>query len=160
MTSTSVYRARGGYGPGGYTGVWYRVGIREGAIPGTQPAARGGSYPAKRAPEVPCRGTGVGGVGPGRPLHPRPPTPGPEGLPGPAPLSGACSPVNAASGPIRARFDLILVEYSQNREVSPKSVEKAYRSPYFQNELGKSPLEIPRFPFSPAFSAKELMGQF
>ena len=41
--------------------VWYRVGIPEGAIPGTTPAPRKEvPYPAKRAPEA--HRAGVGGV--------------------------------------------------------------------------------------------------
>ena len=60
----------------------------------------------------------------------------------------------------KARFSDILLKSSQNREVSPKSVEKAYHSPYFQNRVRKSPLEILRFPFLPAFSHKELSGHF
>ena len=59
-----------------------------------------------------------------------------------------------------ATFDLILLNYSQNGQVSPKYVEKAYVSPYFQNRSQKSPLEILRIPFSSAFSHKELMGSF
>ena len=72
----------------------------------------------------------------------------------------------AGSGPlpaswlIGARFDLISVKFSQNDEVSPKSVEKASVSPYFQNGLQISPLDFLGFPFSPAFSCKELMGLF
>ena len=46
-----------------------------------------------------------------------------------------------------ARFRSIFSKVSQNDEVSPKSVEKACRSPYFQNEAQKSPLEILGFPF-------------
>ena len=57
-----------------------------------------------------------------------------------------------------ARFDLNSLKVSQNDEVSPKSAEKASRSPYIQNGLQKSPLEILGFPYIPAFSHKELMG--
>ena len=124
------------------------------------PTRQAPTLTAKRAPEAPCRGAGVGGQGgcahgsryartppsgPGRPCRP------PWVLPG---LSGP------ASWPIRARFDLISQEYSKNGQVSPKSVEKASNSPYFQNGLRKSPLEILRIPFSLAFSHKELMGHF
>ena len=59
-----------------------------------------------------------------------------------------------------ARIDLILLEVSQKRVVSLKYVNKACHSPYFQNAAVKSPLEILRFPFSIAFSHKELMGYF
>ena len=64
----------------------------------------------------------------------------------------------AASGPIRARFDLISCKVSQTAIVSPKSVEKACHSPYLQNGSQKSPLEFLRFLFWPAFSHKELIG--
>ena len=59
-----------------------------------------------------------------------------------------------------ARFDLILLKLRQNGVVSPEYVEKACHSPCFQNGRVKSPLEILRFPFSRAFSHKELMGHF
>ena len=57
-----------------------------------------------------------------------------------------------------ARIDLIFLKVSQNRRVSPKYPEKACHSPYLQNGLGKSALGKPRFPFSSAFSHKELLG--
>ena len=60
----------------------------------------------------------------------------------------------------RARFQVNSTEVSQNRGVSPKSVHEAWHAPYFQNGLQKSPLEILEFPFSAAFSHKELMGLF
>ena len=44
--------------------------------------------------------------------------------------------------------------------MSTKYDEKACHSPYFQNTVQKSPLEILRFPFPVAFSRKELMGHF
>ena len=86
-----------------------------------------------------------------------PPLRGPVGHPGCPPWYQ--DPRNAASGPIRARIDLILAKLSQNRGVSPVFVEKASVSPCFQNGSQKSPLEISRKPFSLAFSHKELMGQ-
>ena len=67
---------------------------------------------------------------------------------------------NAASGPIRTRFQLNSVKYSQTDEVSPKYAEKASHSPYIQNGSGMSPLDILRFPILPAFSHKELMVLF
>ena len=81
-------------------------------------------------------------------------------LPGPASLSGPLPRANPASGPIKARIDLISTKLSQNAEVSPKYVQKASHSPYSQNEVQKSPLGILRFPFSLAFSHKELMASF
>ena len=130
------------------------MGIRvgnTGCYTGYPASSKAEACTAKRAPD-PCKG-GVGGTccsarpaptppsGPGRCLQ-APPWVG-TGLPGQ-----------------RARFDLISLKLSQNHEVSPKSVKKASRSPYFQNGLGKSALEIPRFPYSSAFSRKELMGLF
>ena len=46
----------------------------------------------------------------------------------------ALAPRDAASWPIRVRFDLILLKVSQNRTVSSEYVEKASHSPYLQNE--------------------------
>ena len=66
----------------------------------------------------------------------------------------------AASGPIRARFQLHFYKVSQNGQVSPKYVHKACHSPCFHFRLQKSPLEILRFPFLRAFSPKELMTLF
>ena len=66
----------------------------------------------------------------------------------------------AASQPIRARLRSLFYKVSQNRQVSPKMSEKACHSPYLQNGSQKSPLEIPGFWFSSAFSHKELMVLF
>ena len=60
----------------------------------------------------------------------------------------------------RARFNVISQKLSENGQASPKSVEKAYHSPYFQNGSRISPLGFLRFPISPAFSHKELIGPF
>ena len=49
---------------------------------------------------------------------------------------------------------------SQNGIVSPVLVEKASRSPCFQNGSQQSPLDISRKWISPAFSHKELMAHF
>ena len=73
----------------------------------------------------------------------------------PVPGPSECPPT--AKG---ARFHLISHKVSQNREVSAKYVDKASHSPCFQNRLQKSPLQFLRFPFSSAFSPKELMGLF
>ena len=66
----------------------------------------------------------------------------------------------SASWPIWARFDLISCKVSQNLIVSPEYDEKASHSPYFQNGLRKSPLDFLGFPYSLAFSHKELIGPF
>ena len=60
----------------------------------------------------------------------------------------------------KARFSQYFSKVSQNDEVSPKYIEKASHSPCFQNGLRNSPLDILRFPFSVAFSYKELMVAF
>ena len=111
---------------------------------------------AERAPEAPV-GAGVGGHG-GR--APSTSSDHPCGA-----RSGRCPSLslpraNAASWPIRARFVSFYCKVSQNREVSPKFDEKACHSPYIQNGSQMSPLEFLRFPFSRAFSHKELMGLF
>ena len=163
MTSTSVYRARrvgaGRVGTrGGYTGGYWG-----GAIPGYYPAAAKRRPRQRSGPRKP-QGAGVGGLGcsahgvvfgggVGLLYHPSGPV-------GPCRPSLYRTPWNAASGPIRARFHLIFLKVSQNRGVSPKSTEKACHSPCLQNGLKNSPLEIPRFPISLAFSHKELMVPF
>ena len=148
--------------------VWYqggadRVGTREGytGVVPSQHAARGeGSITSEAGPGRPT-GPGVGGLWSlGAPADPVPTLRARSVHPGGPPWYGSSSPGNAASGPIRARFSVILLKVSQNGIVSPKYHEKAYVSPYFQNGLHKSALEIPGFPFSPAFSHKELMGVF
>ena len=84
--------------------------------------------------------------------------------PGPVSLALPAFPgaprANARSWPIRARIDLNFSKVKQNGGVSPKYVQKASRTPYFQNELQKSPLGILRKPFSLAFSHKELMAPY
>ena len=62
----------------------------------------------------------------------------------------------ANKGEIQLKYNKV----SQNGVVSPKYVHKACHSPYSQNGSRKSPLKILRFPFSPAFSHKELMAYF
>ena len=144
----------------GCTGVGYsRVG-RGRVIPVHSPAARGGSICTAKRARKPCKGWSGGTYGAGRPSSPRT-TLRARSVPcRPLPVLGLPSPSKAASGPIKARLGSILRKVSQNGQVSPESVEKAYHSPYFQNGLQNSPLEIPRFPFSVAFSGKELMVPF
>ena len=60
----------------------------------------------------------------------------------------------------KARFELYFSKVSQNEQVSPEKCHEACHSPYFQNGPVKSPLQILRFPFWPAFSHKELIGLF
>ena len=141
--------------PGGYQGWVYR-----GSTPSH--AARGG--PASQRPQgagPPPRGRvgwkqgpGDTGTAAGRLLdHPAGPVRPPCGPPCPGPLE--CRLLAN-----KARFQANLLKVSQNRGVSPKVVEKACHSPYIQNGPQNSPLGILRFPFSPAFSHKELMGAF
>ena len=125
--------------------------------------ARGRPRYSEAGPGSPA-GAGVGGIwgwarvlgcsAAGRPQVP--PLRGPVG-PGP-PCTWDLG--NAASGPIRARFHLILSKASQNARVSPKYVQKACLSPCFQKRVQKSPLGILRISFLRAFSHKELMGHF
>ena len=163
MTGTSVYRARAGCtGPGWVPGWVYRW-VPGGAIPGTtQPArfARKEVLRQRSGPRRACRARSGWSEGRVRPSCRNPPLRGPVGpMLGP-PWFLHLSPGNAASWPIKARLRVKLSKVSQNAEVSPKSVEKAYHSPYSQNRLQKSPLDFLRFPILQAFSHKELMGLF
>ena len=126
--------------PGGYS----RVGTGW-VIPGTQPAAKDGhpqGNPDSGAGPVGPAGAGVGGQGyrPRWTVPVRPPIPLPT-LASQGPVGPLQGPpwyrtlAMSASGPIRARIDLISCNISQNDEVSPKSVEKASISPYFQTGL-------------------------
>ena len=114
----------------------------------------------RSGPGRPCRGREWWEHGAGRPLHPDHPLQTPAGSSGARSAVRACSPSKAASWPIGARIDLISRKLSQNGVVSPKYLEKACHSPYVQNGSRKSPLEFLRFPFSRAFSHKELMVPF
>ena len=99
-------------------------------------------------------------MGPEYPVTPGPTlacSQGPVGHPWCPPWS---SPANTRLLANKARFDLIYTKVSQNAEVSPKYVEKAYVSPCFQNGPQKSPLDFLGFPYLTAFSRKELMGRF
>ena len=111
----------------------------------------------RSGPRKPLAGAGVGGTCCSAPCV-RPPPFGPGRHPPVGTSLG--TPRKPASGPITARFQVISQKLSQNRVVSPEMSEKASHSPYFQNGSEKSPLEILRFPFSRAFSHKELLGHF
>ena len=143
------------------------------AIPGTTQLLGEGLQTAKRAPEAPAGCWSGWSAGPGarspenkakygtlgrrRGRLLRPPFGPGRSLAGP---SLSQDPRNAASWPIRARFTVISHKVSQNGVVSPKIVYKACHSPCFQNGHQKSPLEFLRFPYSVAFSHKELMGHY
>ena len=159
LFSTAEYVLGMVTGSGVRVGYGDRVGTGRG-IPVAQPARQGrtpvsGVLTAKRAPEALQGLEWV--VSMQRPVRPHPPLRGPV---------GACSPSlvlleqTPASWPIRARCDLFYVKLSQNRVVSPKYVKKAYHSPCFQKPAQKSPLDFLGFPFSTAFSHKELMVLF
>ena len=114
----------------------------------------------RSGPGSPCQGAGVVGSGAGCARVPRPTHSGPLDLRGPLRWSGPSPRAKAASWSIRARFHLISIKVSQNDGVSPKYVEKACHSPCFQNGSRKSPLDFLGFPYSSAFSHKELMVPF
>ena len=145
-----------------YRGGVYRVGTRVGntGVQHQGPDIAKGADPDSEAGPGSPRGAGVGGLGlrntPGPPTQP--PTLRARSVPAGPPwwLGGLFT----ASGPIRARFDLISQEVSQNGQVSPEKRKKACHSPYIQNGLEISPLDFLRFPFWPAFSHKELLVPF
>ena len=150
---------RRGMGPGGYTGVVYRVGTGEGYT-GTQPAARGDlQIPAKRA-RSPAGGGVVGiwrsgALGDGGQL-PGPPC-GPGRVPGTLPVLGPAIPALQPIGRDSITFSIKLVKTAKCHQECRK---RPVIVPIFQNGSQMSALEIPRFPFSVAFSHKELMGLF
>ena len=127
---------------------------------GVLPSARKEVPNQRSGPRKPLLGAGVGGLGTGCVRAPDTTHSGPLVLRGPLRCIWASPRANAASQPIRARFDLISWKLSQNRVVSPKMSEKACHSPYSQNAAQKSPLEFLRFPYFLAFSHKELMVPF
>ena len=145
----------------GCTGVGYGDWVGgAGVYPGTQPAARGEVQIQRSGPRRPCKGRSGWYLELGRPARPGTTPAGPGRSPAVPSLYLPFPPRKAASWPITARFHDILLKVSQNGQVSTKYVEKACHSPYIQNGVRKSPLEIPRFPYSTAFSHKELMGCF
>ena len=130
--------------------VWGRV------IPVHPASCKAEHVPAKRAPEAPAKGLEWVGTCTARPM----PRPHHSLRSGPLRWVWASPRANPASGPIGARLRSIFSKVSQNGIVSPKSVHKACLSPYFQNGLQISPLDFLGFPFSLAFSHKELIGLF
>ena len=141
--------------PGGYTG-WVGRGAIPGYYRGTTQRPRKVPYPAERAPEA-LAGAGVGGIW-DRPRERPLTTPaGPGRVLGTLPVSSSS---NAASGPIRARFHVKSSKVSQNGIVSPRNVEKACHSPYFQNGLQKSPLDISRISILASLLSQGINGPF
>ena len=137
----------------GYTGV----------LPTHRPRAEEQTQTSGAGPGSPAR-AGVGGSGAGTTPSRVPGPAGARPAPGPpTPAPWAYGARFAVQGPPhgqKARFHYISQKLSEKDEVSTKSVQKACHSPCFQNRSKKSPLEIPRFPISPAFSHKELMVPF
>ena len=126
------------------------------AIPGTQPPWKAEPWTAKRAPEAPARGLEwvVQGAAPAR--APGTTTPGPcralrarFAVPGPLP----------ASWPIRRDSTSIPIKLVKTTKCHRKASKRPPVVPNSQNGSQKSPLEILGFPFSLAFSHKELMGR-
>ena len=148
---------RCGWVLGGYTGWVLGTGWVQGrAIPVPSPQLLEEGISQRSGPVGPAR-AGVVGIWPDvlgtAPAHPC----GARSVPVGPPLQ---DPRKCRLWANKARFNLISSKVSQNGEVSSESVQKASHSPCFQNGLQKSPLEIPRFPVSRAFSHKELMGRF
>ena len=149
-SSTQVGMGPGYCWPGGYTG---------GVLPSHCSRLREGSR-QRSGPRKPCKGWS-GWSGARNTLRGHPPASDPPRKRGPLPaVAGRRWALKAASGPITARFHVKYCKVSQNDEVSPKSMHKASHSPYIQNGLQISPLEILGFPYSAAFSPKELMAHF
>ena len=144
------YTARTGIRVG--TGWVYRVGNTG---PSTKDGhLKSGAYDSEAGPGSPSMGLEWVVICTAPPSVRTPPS-----GPGRAPEPSLGAPrANAASWPIKARIRPLFSKVSQNRIVSPEYTHKACHSPYSQNGLGKSPLKILRFPFSLAFSHKELLG--
>ena len=118
----------------------YRVGIPGGTwegYTGTQPCCSGRGVPSEAGPGRPCRGLEWVGYSPGART---------EAVGGYIPTlrarSGSVSPPWDIPLDCRllakgARFHLIFYKVSQNREVSPKSVEKACHSPCLPKRVRK-----------------------
>ena len=142
--------AGGVWGPGGYAGGLYRV------LPSAKDVPTKRRHVQRSGPRKP-QGAGVGGTCCSAHGRPHPPLRGPVL---PVPGTPWCSSSRCPSRLIEARIDLIFHKVSINGQVSPKSVQKAYVSPYIPNGSRKSPLDILRFPICSAFSHKELMVPF
>ena len=143
---------------GGCTGGLYRV------LPSHRAPRPEGTLTAKRAPEVPCRGTGVGGQG-GLAVPFACPCTGAR--PAPAPTlrarSAPCRDLPGAGPSPRAKgrelrsFPRKLVKTAKCHQ---KTSKRPTLVPIFQNGSQKSPLDFLRFPILAAFSHKELIGPF
>ena len=145
----------------GIAGWVYRVGN---TVPTQLPRAEARRNPTSEAGPVTPAGGGVGGWGgladpfacdiPGT----SEPTPSGPGRYSPAPGRGLPgSPRAAGLGRDSMPYSLKLVKTTKCHR---KVFKRPTLVPVCQNGSGKSPLEIPRFPFWLAFSCKELMGHF
>ena len=101
-------------------------------------------------------GSGAAGVtvgGDGLLYHPT----GPVGPTGPSLYR---TPQNAHLGPIGRDLRSFLIKLVKTVKCRRKVCKRPVIVPNIQNGSGKSPLGFLRFPFSSAFSRKELMGPF
>ena len=115
---------------GGYTGWVYRE-----AIPGTQPCCSGSPPETAERARRPCRGRSGGLRWAGEPAAPGtvPAHPcGARSVPTGPPWLGPCKCRLLAN---MARFHDIPQKVSQNRQVSPGSVEKACHSPQYPKRV-------------------------
>ena len=148
-----------GAGRVGIPGWVYRVG-REGAIPGTQPHCSRSKPDSEAGPVAPARGaewvvrcsgrTGGRGrsqvppYGPGRPCWP--------------PCTWDLG--NARLLAIGRDLTSYSIKLDKTTKCHQNMSKRPPLVPIFQNGSRKSPLGIPRFPYSQAFSHKELMGHY
>ena len=120
----------------GVPGVWYQGGYTGWVIPGHgthRPAARKEQTYQRSGPRRPCRGRSgwVGAAGASELLtHPSGPVGHPRCPPWSGPLLGQS---NGRANHQKARLRSKYCKVSQNDEVSPKYVNKASVTPYFQN---------------------------
>ena len=148
----------------GYTGWLYRVGIPGGYTGGVPSHLLAGSKPRQRSGPRKAQGgwsgwsgcsgraTGYGGTGRSVP----PSGPGrshPWALPVPPSQMSHLGPKGRDS----SQYSVKLVRTTKCRQ---EMCKRPVIVPVCQNGSEKSPLEILRFPFSVAFSCKELMGPF
>ena len=137
----------------GYTGGYWG-----GVIPGTQPAcSRRVPCTAKRAPEALAEGWSGWYMGAGRPGDAYPHPAGPVGPPRWPSLGYARG---AASGPIRRDLTSFTVKLVKTAKCRSNMSIRPVIVPVSKNGSKKSALKILRFPFSAAFSHKELIGSF
>ena len=137
-----------------------RVGIPGSTTqPASPPTARGGKTQDSEAGPGSPVGAGVGGPGAGR-------TYGGRGRSCTTLRARSAHPVglpvqdlaDAHLGPIRRDYDLFSLKLVKTTKCHQFMSKRPPVVPIFQNRVQKSPLEKLRFPYSSAFSPKELMG--